>query len=996
MTERSDSSGFDAARWQRVGQAFDAALDLDPLARKNYLQTLSDTDSEIAEDVAKMLERADATTPSALESAKVQPAAESKSNVREPRTSFITDSSRNRAQQDVGFDGLLQRALRADRSATRTARYAGEMCGAWRLDRPIGEGGMGEVWLASRADGLYTANVAVKFLRSETNSSAFEARFSQERALLARLNHPGIARLIDAGRKFGAPFLVLEYVEGRPLLEYIAEHAPTVDQRIALFQQIVEAVSYAHSQLIVHRDIKPSNVMVTASGQVKLLDFGVAGLLDRDDNDATTESPATRLSGRGLTIEYAAPEQIAGGRTGVASDLYSLGALGFHMIAGRRPHLPERAGRAAQEHAVLHEDAPKLSDAVKLALMPDARSDRAIPQDHQKVGGDLNAIFAHALQRDPVNRYRTADELVADLRRYLQRRPISTRRTERAYRARLWMARNWLPVSLVAFSIVLLSGGLMGTLFQYQRAKQETARLQKTTNFLAELLRSADPDLNGGKTPDVIDILERAASEARIRFADDAATEYELTDIIATTYRSLSRDSDALPLATRAVELAAKQFGATSLQALRAQQALAAVQYWNNDFASARATFAPIKDDLLKRLPAESMEAFVALQFDAETRCAIYEVTEAEKIFRALETHAALAKLDESNARWIKADHEGRLASCITRRGNWQTAYELMRTHLPTYENPPPPFIKQALYHREFLLSVQTVLGITTGLETTAQALIERWQTLAGDKSDRIDRLLSILANHYQFRGAAKKSAETFERLIARGAEKPGLDPIEQVNLELGLLETQALFALESKESVLTRVEKLMASLAASGQRSAPRFRQHFLRAAIIALTYTDVARAEKFVALANQLGLDQAPSSAIRMLQVKSQLARATGQHNVARELLNQRVASFDARGEKRSLRRALLTLSRAYETWLAGERDRAKLTAELDAALAAAPANLPSDELFFIQLRWLRAVFEQGENSTQATKARSEMAVYFGRRSSDFPALAAGLFFL
>ena len=414
---------FDAAFWKSVNAALDEALECDEISRPAFVKQLHSRDPRIALEVRKLLGRAHAQTLAT-------------NVVRHPTTRQTEGRTDGLTTQlapilgdagERGFDQLLQRALRAERSRVKDTRHAGELCGTWRLQEVIGVGGMGEVWLAERADGLYHAKVAVKFLRTDGDTESFEARFAQERALLARLNHPGIARLIDAGRLFGQPFLVLEHVDGQPLLNYAAEHASTVESRIELIREIGEAVSYAHSQLVVHRDLKPSNILVTPGGHAKLLDFGVAGLLDDAEHDEATTSEATKMGGRGLTVEYAAPEQISGEATGVASDIYSLGSLAYHLLSGRRAHLPEKPGRAALEYAVLHVTPERLSHAATHHDHATAKDNIPPPANVERLEGDIDAIISRAIRIDASDRYRTMEAFVADLTRWVQRRPISAR-----------------------------------------------------------------------------------------------------------------------------------------------------------------------------------------------------------------------------------------------------------------------------------------------------------------------------------------------------------------------------------------------------------------------------------------------------------------------------------------------------------------------------------------------------------------------------------------
>lgn len=980
--------------WRRANDWLDRLLDLSEPDRAVTLGCLERDDPDLAREVHRLLARMHGVVT-------LRPGRGVSAQGLTTELATLIGSER----QDA-FERLLSHALRPDAARpSEDSRQTGDRCGPWRLTSLLGVGGMGEVWAAERADGLYAAHVAIKFLHAGHDPERFEARFSQERALLARLDHPHIARLIDAGRAGSAPYLVIEHVNGRPLLDAVNQNRCDLDARIALIEQVADALAYAHRQLVVHRDIKPSNALVTQEGRVKLLDFGVAGWLD-DGSDATAPDapPATRIAGRGLTLEYAAPELITGEASGVAADVYSLGALAYHLLTGRRPHLVHLRSRVALEHAILHTDPPRASEAARQIDLPKAPDTIAPPSDHARLRGDLDAILATALRREPAERYASVEAFMADLRRWRERRPIAARRDDRRYRVGLWFRRNWLPASFAALSLSLLVGGFVMTWMQYRVAQSEAARATKTTQYLAELLRSADPDLNGGSAPDVIDLLDRAARDTATRFGNEPATEYELTQLLASTYRSLSRDADALPLARRASALATAHFGPRSIQALQSARTLAEVQYWTGDFSGARQTLAAVYAPLLAQLPRASpyggtpgsTDAFDLERLRSEIDCAAFAVEGVRDRFAELRQHPALAAMSPDARRWALADLAGREALCVSRGGDWPRALALLVRHAPDYAAPPEAHRKTALYHREFLLTAQMLLGDATSAERTARELIAEWQSLAGERSDRIDTLLTILAQHYLLRGDAVRALATTDELQRRGMLKPASEFGAAATPLLGRLEAEALFNATSEEAVLERLDALVQQLMAQGNRDLPRFRQHLFRAAIIALTYGRLDLAERYAELGRRHGRDRAPSSAIRELQLASMLARGRDQHGEALTLYDRRLASFDQRGERVSLRRAMLSLSRAYQLWLAGERRPEQLEAALNAAEASAPQTLPEDSLYRLQYEWLRALFADGQDARSERAARARLAERYGRPAEQLPRVLNGLYLL
>ncbi len=364
---------------------------------------------------------------------------------------------------------------------------AGALVGPYRIVAPLGEGGMSTVWRARRDDGRPAREIALKLPRW-TWGGRFAERLARERDLLARLEHAHIARLYDAGLDaLGRPWLAMELVDGLPIDAWCEQAQADLGARIGLLLQVCDAVAHAHARLVVHRDLKPHNIVVTRTGEVKLLDFGIAGLLAGDDDGATL----TELAGRALTLDFASPEQIRGEPLGVASDVYSIGVVAFVLLAGRRPYQLRRGGLAELEDAIARADVPRASDAAE------------DPARRRALRGDLDAILARALRKDPAERYSSVEALADDLRRHLDGRPVNARPQGRAYLARRFVARHRAGVAATALVVLALAGGLGVALWQASvaRAQQQLAeravqREAAVRDTLVEILAvgvTADP-----------------------------------------------------------------------------------------------------------------------------------------------------------------------------------------------------------------------------------------------------------------------------------------------------------------------------------------------------------------------------------------------------------------------------------------------------------------------------------------------------------------------
>ena len=350
--------------------------------------------------------------------------------------------------------------------AASSAFAPGERVGPFRLLRPLGRGGMGEVWLAEQADGRVTREVALKLPILVEAGGARAERFGRERDILARLEHPHIARLYDAGvGERGQPWLAMEHVQGEPLDAYVAAGGLAIPERLALFRQVLAAVAHAHRHLVVHRDLKPANILVDREGQVKLLDFGIAKLLE--DHAGAGDRDLTRLGGRLMTLRYAAPEQVEGGEITTATDIYSLGVVLHEILTGASPYRAVREGRAFTEAALLGEEIALPSSA--------ARHARVAPA----LRGDLDAILLKALRRDPGARYATVELMDDDIARHLGRRPVAARAGTWRYLAGRFAQRHRLTLTMGAAVVVAMGVGLVVAERERRDAVAERARAER-------------------------------------------------------------------------------------------------------------------------------------------------------------------------------------------------------------------------------------------------------------------------------------------------------------------------------------------------------------------------------------------------------------------------------------------------------------------------------------------------------------------------------------
>jgi eukaryotic-like serine/threonine-protein kinase len=509
----------DPQRWQQIKALFEQAVERSLTERAAFLNR--ECPSEMRDEVEALLRADHETSASAVNQALAAP----------DLRGAIADSER----------------------ANERMRWTGQRLGAWRLEREIGRGGMGAVYLAERADGEYQQQVAIKLMRPSWDSAELVQRFRTERQILALLNHPNIARMLDGGvTPDGKPYLVLEYITGQSLDAYCDALTLSLNERLALFLKVCDAVELAHRSLIVHRDLKPSNILVTAEGDVKLLDFGIAKLIE-------TSGAQTASVQRYFTPEFAAPEQVRGEAITTGVDVYALGLLLVYLLTGRRPYGVTASTPAAYERAILIEE-PQPPSRIALEGDPESAS-RAAARKLTPTGlsaqlrGDLDAIVLRALRKEPSQRYASVEALAADVRRHLTRQPVDARRGNRRYRLGRFFERHALSVSLAALAILALIGGLAVSLWQSQQlrmqrdlASAQAARAERLSGFLVGVFNQADPKQRQGEATTAKALLDAAVGRFRQEFTADPATRLQLLRPMAQAYTGLGLPRDALKL----------------------------------------------------------------------------------------------------------------------------------------------------------------------------------------------------------------------------------------------------------------------------------------------------------------------------------------------------------------------------------------------------------------------------------------------------------------
>ena len=467
------------------------------------------------------------------------------------------------------FDDLGARIGRGSGLEIEAAARSGLRIGPYRLVRPIGRGGMGAVFLAERVDGQFEQQVALKLLAIDADGDRAVERFLNERRIIAALSHPSIARLLDGGlSEDGRPYFTMEYVDGQPVTSWAAARRLPVPGRLRLFLRITDAVQYAHRNLVVHRDLKPTNVLVTADGGVKLLDFGIAKLIDRPT--------LTRTQDAAFTPAYAAPEQVRGEPATTLTDVFGLGVLLYELLTGQRPFAAATPGEI--ERLILEAEPARPS-----AAAGDAAVRRALT-------GDLDTICLEALQKAPERRYQSVEQLSADIGRYLEGRPVQARADSVSYRFGKFVRRHTVGAAVTAGAVLLLLATGLVLSLQAARLARERDKAQQMVSLLVDLFAVTDPTEARAASLSARDVLARGTARVEARLQGQPDAEAALLDVLARVHLNLGLYDTAESLQKRALDLHDTLEGSGSPVVADGTARLGEIQRLKGDLPAAEAT----------------------------------------------------------------------------------------------------------------------------------------------------------------------------------------------------------------------------------------------------------------------------------------------------------------------------------------------------------------------------------------------------------------------
>jgi tetratricopeptide (TPR) repeat protein/tRNA A-37 threonylcarbamoyl transferase component Bud32 len=777
----------------RLDDAFREAVALDDRARMALLERLARENASLADELRELLEadaRADARglfeRPAAADLAwagvvsddavpdgvAVDGAVVGDGDVAGDGASDDTPADRAVAHPDMGRGaaGPTEQERPPSLGEGGSGGMGRDAVGGYRIVSLIGRGGMGQVFLAERPD--VGKRVAVKLLQSELASQEDVRRFLRERRVLAGLEHPNIVPLFDAGvTAEGMPYFAMEFVDGVSIIDYCKRHKVTLAARVRLFQTVCTAVEHAHQNLIVHRDLKPSNILVDREGTVKLLDFGIAKLLDNDAEELTHTGVSP------MTPESAAPEQVRRQPVTPATDVYALGLLLFELLAGERAYSLRGLSPSRIEQTVCER-------------MPARPSSIAVAQERRRIAADLDAICLKALEKDPRQRYPTAGHLADDVARYLAGRPVKARTPTTFYRIGKFVRRHRLRLSIAACVVALALGAVAGVLWHARRAEIARAESEAVSGFLMGLFELTDPAHGRPGGPTVHELIERGERYAD-RLADQPLVQARMLDVIGRVYYRLGDYERSVVLLRQALAIRRGRLGEEHVDVAASLANLARALHDHDDLDEADALY---QEALARRQrllgydaieTAESVEAYAIFLLRVKS-----DAKRAEALLRE-----GLDRQRGSESE-VPADAAGSLARAVLQRGlaavhsgrrEYQPAAALLQQTVTAQRVHLGPSHPDTIQTLSLLGRALSGAGDLTSAERRVQEVLELQRQINGPKHPSVILTLANLASLARRRGDVASAEPLYREAVRLGEEVLGADHSTVARISVGL-----------------------------------------------------------------------------------------------------------------------------------------------------------------------------------------------------------------
>ncbi|MDX2040020.1 MAG: serine/threonine-protein kinase [Acidobacteriota bacterium] len=762
-------------RWQLIEAIFSTVVDRSPAEREAHLTRVCGGDEELRREVMELLEH-------------------------ETKELFLEDP--------IKYATFAVTREPAD-------EMLGHLIGPYRLIRLVGRGGMGVVYEAVRDDRQFDQRVALKIIKRGMDSDFVRERFLRERQILASLDHPHIARLLDGGSTAdGLPYFAMEFVEGEPITDYCRQRKLSLNAKLKLFRDVCAAVQHAHQKLAVHRDLKPSNIMVTTSadgkdGTPKLLDFGIAKLLAADPGEAVTR---TETALRLMTPDYASPEQVRGGTITTATDVYALGIVLYELLTGQRPYQFDTYAPAAIERAICDTEAARPSEMA-------GRQSGAAAKQARELVGDLDNIVMMALRKEPARRYQSVEKFSDDIRRYLEGLPITARADTFTYRAGKFVRRHRVAVAAAVLVLLSLLGGIIATTFaarqaraERDRANQAAASAEAATKSLVAMFEFADPGKSKGNAITAKELLDQGAEKVVRELNGQPALQAKLLDTIGLLYHSIGLYDRGQPLLEEALKLRRQTLGNEHADVATSLDHLAEAARVKDDFAKSESLFREALAMRRKLLGAESREVADSLNNLALVLQNTNRYDETEQLLReSLAIRHKLLGQEHSDV----ATSLSNLGLTLYAKGRSDEAEQMFRESLA---------MRRKLLGADHHLVAWSMSNLAARLHRKGQldeaerlhreALAIRRQWFGTDHPDTL-RSSGALASVLRDKGDCRAALPLFEETISLGSALLGPDHLDVVGDKNAMAPclTKLGRYREAEEQLLTAYAKLQAGL---------------------------------------------------------------------------------------------------------------------------------------------------------------------------------------